>query len=494
MRIHISRPREEMAIAGMITLLLFGTQANGQHRGEWAEYRSSTNTALDFIITDMDNPAKRWVYEPATRAIVYAGSCTATSDRLKVEMAETPGAALFSFTVTNLNVDPKPPSPDRTYDLGSITLDRLPHWDQRTYLTLLISCQAFDDQHRIVAKTSREVAVGIRTDDALVIGYIEPDRIKLPLEPSPGVLAAFHSDGNYSSYWAPVYLSDIVEGDNFLDHLSLEDRHYILNWLFKFAEPKKPRTALVGDTNYLLAAQMADNTWGANEAKILAYATNANYRRNYKMLNHLQVKFLLDRYNAGFDKAGAVVVEHQCQTGITKNPVGLGEFPAQTGPANSENNHTLDFSGRVTSIADVSPNPRGITAFNYLESGFLDPDQRPSPLKLWTDIGCAISFNWDGGTQPSVITTMFPTFLEYQNGVYLPQKEVVQLPEPAAHFVDWPWPFGHLPTGWKSVSHTWVPGGNNGYADKVDPALRWRDDLPPYVQDYITFKKRQGTW
>ena len=330
--------------------------------------------------------------------------------------------------------------------------------------------------------------VGIRTDDELAIGYINPERIHLPADAGRDIVERFRPNGtcqNPADRFFEIYA--ISGGDRkSLDALTLGDRHYLLNWLFKFAQPEGARSALVRSDGQVFATKRGDGTWIANEAYIRNFGTSSDKRSNYKMLNHFQVKFLLAPVNRGFGSVWAV--EQQTQRGMTTNPINFGPstIDSQSGPADSRNG-MLVFPDRVTSIADVSPDPPAVSLFNYIESGYsntaCDRTPPPMPPKLWTDVGCAITFRWDGGTQGSYISTSFPTFLYYRNGVYL--QEGPQLAEPRDYFVTTPpWPFGRSETGMRGCyGQVWLWGGQDGFADRVgSEALLYP---PPFVRDWV---------
>jgi hypothetical protein len=407
-------------------------------------------------VIDHDVPTRE-EYAPLEKKLpAFAGSENSTSDFLKVklefrDLANVP-VRKITWSVKGpgaSNYHPPTPSPTATtWDVGRLKSPA----GKLTFFAVItfVNGSTFP--------TNREIDVGIRTDDIIALGWINPAAIDLPVGAQSELIRIMPANGavtHRSECNGSIFdLSQNLSTPSFLT-LSATDRIYILNWMFKYGANPDPNDVIAGQNFRDDSDRFIDNQKIAN---YLARETN------YKLFNRLQVKFQIDK--SGF-KNTKILNYSPGAIGTTHNPCGtvLGQlslFPGQRGPNNQamRNNKT-----EVSIINEGSPDAGAIRAFNTLMGKDLPASQTPL---FWENIGSAISFKLDHESINALIYVQnYPTYYIYVNGKLLPEKRV-QAPEPSAHFYTNPYPFGTVPCSRLGGGTT--PGGRCGDAESQPDA------------------------
>lgn len=317
------------------------------------------------------------------------------------------------------------------------------------------------------------VEVGIRTDDVIVVGWINPAGVPNP-DPSgvPGfVLNAMPLSGTgVSAFFCNAEVS-VLSQNSLTDAFSSATvntaaRTFILDWMFKFGGNTDPAQAISGGS-FLDATGVA-----ADPAKVSSFTAIST---NYKLVNRFQVKMRITTPPGGnpyFTVQPAVLQGQNMQLiGTTVNPCGaalgfLGFLPGQKGTRNAYQ-IIPPSNDSISKINDGSPDSNAIEAFNTLAGLSV-----ASPV-FWESIGSRITFSATGGTSPLVTVQPYHTYYVYVNG-----KQVSIYPEasdPHNQFQPNPYPFGTVPCPGLGLLPT-VPGGRCGNAVLApDPTAR----IPP---------------
>jgi hypothetical protein len=345
-------------------------------------------------------------------------------------------------------------------------------------LTFTVTAQ-YGNGDGSTSMSSVPVEVGIRTDDVIVVGWINPAGVPSPNSSqaaSFSVLNGMLPGGNASAALCngevgTLSLNGLLDPISGIP-LTNGDRTYILDWLFKFSG--NPDPALIPGGAFLDATGTA-----ADPAKVSNFTATAT---NYKLVNRLQVKMRITTPLGGvpyFTVPPTILQGQGTQLiGTTLNPCGaitgqfLGLFPGQVGYRNGFQLQApsggAQYNSSIYVINDGSPDQNATEAFNTLAGG-----QTTSPA-FWESIGSRITVSVNSGTTPSVIVQPYPTYYVYVNG-----SQKTTYPEassPTGEFVagsggiNGPYPFGivscTLPLGF-------VPGGRCGNATlPPDPTAR----------------------
>jgi hypothetical protein len=413
----------------------------------------------DYI--DQDNPETE-IYIPLLFPLVYGGSEPSTSDNLKLRAAVSPAEAevlRYTWSVTGPGASeytPPPPSADASeWNVGDIK-------SQAGELEFKV---AVDFKGGGRSEEKRKIEVGIRTDDVILIGWIDSDGVPLG-GAAPRVERDLRREGPPvpSALDCNLFIASISHGSTSIEgnNLTLLDREYILNWMFKYAPNPNPFTVIPGG-DFREGDRISYD-------KVSQFADSVTF---YKLWNHFQIKFRAD--GRGFKEA-PTILRAEVRIGHTKNPCGsvagfLGIFPGQAGPANGL--HFSDYH-HASLINDGSPDAGAVSAFNVLMSKELP---QTVPPVFWEDIGSKIEFWFDRGTSPVIVAQPYPTYFEYRNGRLV--NQVQQAPVPRANFRQNAYPFGTVLCWHSKVTLDFTPGGRCGDATlPADPTAR----IPLYVR------------
>jgi hypothetical protein len=343
---------------------------------------------------------------------VFGGSSASTSDKLILHAIPDPnGPPVTSYTwsVTGPGAGLfMPPSNSADWNVGSIG-------PQSGTLSFQVVMLLQSGQQVTLA---RDIPVGIRSDDVVAVGWINPAGVTVsgsgvdndvltffPLNGSAGMSAV-------QKALTLVYLGTIAAGATIRPILPLPltstDKTYILNWQFHFAG------------NFSAPPDMF-----SGESALVGYEGTGT---NYKLFNRLQTKFQSD----GTSFVGGPQVLHQSTfIGITNDPIYGTQQPGRAGP---NNNVYMALSDRAYLINDGTPDRVAVSDFNTLES----------PL-LWSDIGSRIEQGVPYGTDQKITTQVYPTYYIYKNFQRCAGCTVPQAANPSANFSSNPYPPGPAP-------------------------------------------------
>jgi len=439
-------------------------------------------TSISAEVIDQDDPKnKKWGPGPA---VVYGGSIPSTADNLYLTAKVDDGAEVdppvsYAWSVVGRgDYWYTPPGNTSVWDVGDL---------KPTAGPLMFTCKT-TFQSGEIGTADYSIEIGIRSDDAVVVGWIDRNGVMLPVADPltfgkifppdgevgdvPDALAVLLQLSKFERY--PVYSFNLT---GLAPSMTNNDRRYLLNWLFRYANNPDPK--INGAPDFLTDGII-------DYAKVAAF--RAKMAGGYKLFNHFQVKFQVNPnggfYNLFKDGDGAPIpVNGRAETGIgtTIDPVSqFLEFPGQKGP----NDGAIRSSSSVVGhINDGSPDVDGVNGFSELMG---DTRHFPNPV-YWESIGSRITFK-PTSTAPSspVITQKYPTYYLYTNG-NAPTVESIQAAEPKDQFVAWDafasaYPFGNNASSGSGTTWNWystpVPGGRNGDATSA-PGSTSR--IPPYV-------------
>jgi hypothetical protein len=385
------------------------------------------------------------------KVVAYGGSEGGTADDLKLIVAIEPAGLIPTYHTWDLsnpnafeNAPPVAADSD-TYNAGNVAA--IPG---DVLVGVTVGIGGFD------LRATKEIEIGVRTDDIIIVSWIDPAAVPLPPTPPPAVgadIAALFPPtgapvGIGQAEVAGLILGQLAAGDDSpqrasdpagLVPLNASERTYLIEWMFKYGASSDPRLAIPGN-DFRDAGDL-----GTNENEV---ANFLDTETNYKLFNRLQI-----RYRVGTNGFNGMptVLRHSVATGDTVDPLGL--FPyihnGQDGPAMT--NSPFSGANRVSSIVDGSPDSLGIRAMNTLTAvGVANP-------VWWENIGNKMTFRHDGNaagsfTMPDFAFANYPTHNIYVNGTF--DRAIAQWPTPFGHFVTNPYPFG--------------PGGRGG--DGESPA------------------------
>lgn len=248
-----------------------------------------------------------------------------------------------------------------------------------------------------------QIEIGIRSNDVAAIGWINPDGVPLAANKvSPSVLAFYplegmRNAGTVQKYLTLAHLGSIAAGNDnqpipVFDYagnpifvpLTLTDRVYILNWMFKHAanpcsEGRCPPSSFPTASD-LYAFQIAHQT-------------------SYKMFNRFQITY---RVVGGNFKTIPTVEKRAAEIGITVEPIFGDDAPGAAGANNDQFSIVENAITRL--VNDGNPESVAVSAFNTLVP----------PLR-WNNIGSRIELGSLLGTDRRVITQVYPTYFIYDN-------------------------------------------------------------------------------
>lgn len=420
-------------------------------------YPIDARIEAEFI--DHDDPARE-VYGPLAKGKpAYGGTEPSTSDylKLKLVMEDEENATIRSITWSAKGeASPFYRRPDPSPDAFNWDVGRLLTVPGKITFTAHVR---FNNGSTYTAH--REVNVGIRTDDIIIVGWINPSGVPMPgtggvdtyitqIMPPSGSPAELGRPSQCNFFVANLSRNITSRADN--STITPADRNYVLHWMFKYGGNRDPSDVIPGGSFRDASGRYTDRQ------KVSAFLADAT---NYKLFNRLQMKFHLTA--SGF--TNIKIVQHSPGSiGTTKNPCGtlLGidstaYFSGQRGPYNRS---MRIRPTEVSVINEGSPDAAATRAFNTLMGKDLPAGQTPL---FWESIGSAISFKYtpsgDGLVTPHVYVQAYPTYYVYKNG--RPFTTHRQAPSPKDHFYRNPYPFGtkhcNLVTGT-------TPGGRCGDA------------------------------
>jgi hypothetical protein len=436
---------------------------------------------MDVDVINQDNPHNTvgTRIDRETLPIVYGGSQSSTSDKLLISLSGPllPGAISYAWTVTGpASTHYAPPPQSATpigWNVGSI-------YPQAGLLNFSLTITFGGGRY---LRFTRLVEVGIRTDDVIAVGWIDPEGVPDThlLNVRDSILSTLPVDDNVTdTIGCAAFIEDTAAGQTALDDefgpFTADERAYILYWMIYWAANQPahvsyPRTVVPGG-DFLDGLGFA-----ADETKVANFIASGT---SYKLFHRFQVKmrYVLDA-NTGAPTInpatgqptfnGAPIRLHgpgETYAGATIDPCHTGlPLPTQIGPLNGTG--VAVSSDRTSSINDGSPDNVAVAAFNTL----MGKDVAPQSPVFWEDIGSRITFSTQFG--PSAIEVMqpYPTYDIFVNGRYAGTRG--QAPDPRDVFVSNPYPFGTVAC---SSAFGITPGGRCGNAQAApDPTARTPD-------------------
>jgi VCBS repeat-containing protein len=431
---------------------------------------------------DQDDPTNTaWT---AMGDLVYGGNVPSTADNLRVTVAPAPGQPAITNVnwSSNLGAFYGDPGHGTTWNIGDIK-------PQADFMSVT-AVATF--QGGVTETITRQFEVGIRTDDMVVVGWIDPSRITFNLaNVRPGLTTRFPTNGVISATNVPLAGNFIASLTNFEPQdpvvtlpLRPEERAYLVSWFFKFGGNIK------WNNNYTIwfpDTPPADfRTNGIMDyAKLGQYIATST---RFKLLNHFQIRYrlnLTDGTRKHFNGNPVILpmpasnVPPQGYIGTTIDPITHTlQFPGQVGPQNNQrpvlhpdpNQNDYDTASQIN---DGSPDARGINAVNELTG-----DRRnfqAGILRYWENIGSRIQFDPGEVAGGSVWRQPYPTYRIYVNGAYT--ASLAQAASPLDHFYahadgKGSYPFGTDPSTQAGGNPPNVPGGRNGVAITLSGSRR----------------------
>jgi hypothetical protein len=401
-------------------------------------------TSATAEVIDQDVPTNTTWQTLAENSPVYGGSEASTADNLRLTVHPQGTVANVVWSVSGAghgtwNAPPTGPSAT-TWDLGDL-LDPIPG-----KVAFAADVRYVDGTHRCF---NFETEIGVRTDDVIVVGWINPAGVGLPVVASEWLVEVMPPDGAVSSALdCNLYafrLSENHDTGNDGQVLDDKDRNYTLYWMFKYAgnaDPRSPSVVQGGDFRDTSDAHI-------DEAEVASFKAE---KTNYKLFSRLQLKYTTGSLD---------VLKADTGIGETRNPCGpvFGSYPGRfTGQAGHVNGPPVNqFSTRLFLINDGSPDAGAIRAFNTLTGKSVPQGWTPT---FWENIGSKITFERTGGsTAPTLVVQPYPTYYVYQNGRFA--NTFSQAATPKGNFWTNPYPFGTVEC-WGDGGLT--PGGRCGNA------------------------------
>jgi hypothetical protein len=355
--------------------------------------------------------------------------------------------------------------------------------------------------------------VGVRSDDAVVFGWIDGTRVTLPdlsltntgVNPEPYVdkillpggtanaIATLGAiDGAVAVAEAGSLLAQLSECAHtpvnaahdpiFRDIISnpglgIMDRRYALYWMFKHGDNTNPATTL-RNGNFL---NVSGSHINYDRMRRFISGRDAFGSSYYKLFNHLQIKYRIDtRGNFSYHK----VIRRHSNIGFTKDVllhtsalISQGQTGAWNGSslvsAKSPDDRT-NSANHSWNVNEGSPLAVGVKGFNTLSEDIsrLGGSQETNYV-YWEQIGSRIVFSVNNKARPRIIAQPYPTYHVFLNGRRV--NVIPQATSPLGNFVSHPYPFGKAPSAgqWGTVA-----GGRNGDAiSRRHPTAR----IPAYI-------------
>ncbi len=327
------------------------------------------------------------------------------------------GAGAFSYT------PPPPSAAARVWEFGKVN----PYPGiLEIKCVMLVRGKGFRVPGNTIQSGTKRIPIGVTTDDALVIGWINPDGVSLtgegmdehmlryyPLDGSASMSAV--QKGLTGLHLTSLTSSGSVGSDRtihprYVRAMTPAEKRHVLNWMFKFGG------------NFCSKNRCPPTSFGSKEA-IEAFKGQVN---SYKLFNRYQVKYLVEN---GQFKLRPLPLAFDAEIGITKDPLFDLNDPGEGGLANERE---VSLSNKTSLINDGTPAGHAVSAFDALMY----------PLK-WNHIGSRIEFGISYGALKRVYNQVYPTYYLFDNRVLTGTRH--QAPEPVGNFNTNPYPPGPAP-------------------------------------------------
>ena len=427
---------------------------------------------VEVKVTDRDDSRKRWAdaKNHSSSKPIYAGE--STGDMVSWKLAGTDSWTNVTFIWTaegpgGETVTGPTGAGKNEWTINDADEDTATDWLKWKPGTWKVKVQIGATQAEF------EQIVGVRTDDVVVVGWIDPQQVSLN---TSGVQSALTQvlpvgglsaeDGDNAKLKAGILLKHIAEqgvaspfqvdepwyappmiiGVDFRA-FSAADKTYALNWMFKYAGNPAPPDDFTDNEGYFSQAEVDD--FVATKHKTL-----------YKLFNHYQARYLVGT-DQKFKSGTLVHLKHKALIGNTKDPARIydtwgffdwlgrclenypdnGIFPGMPREHNSNNPVVTDTTSKMCN--EGTPDQKALDAFKNLtghDQGYIwssitffsdlqHYSETTSPLTSQTLTRNPKPTNFHQG---GINTQVYPTYWIYING----EKKGVQnqAPNPSALF------------------------------------------------------------
>ncbi len=454
--------------------------------GDGRYFIKTVGVSVEMRITDRDDPKKKWADNVIKTAPVYSGKSTGDMVSWKLVGTDALGDATFSWSAegpfrwtaggpeTKNGPSGAGKNEWKIADGDEDTANDWLMWKPGKYT---IKCVIDFGGGSAVVEFQQKV--GVRTDDVVVVGWIDPAQVTLNPSGVQGALTLVLPSGGlaYASSMAKqqaglLFKHIAEEGVSASFELvplafrvrianvsftafSPADKIYTLNWMFKFAGNSPPPPS-----------SFADIATGYFDQQKLDDFANQNDSTGFKLLNHYQAKYRVDEYGKFIIEPGKTrlgELKSRASIGNTKDPSHLydtlwdipgllsflnyppgGVFPGVASDRNTQ--FSIVDDGRTTTrlLNEGRPDQNALDAFFKLtgqEQGW-----------IWSSIGffsdlqiCSDTMSPTTGNSltraprpqefsgPRINTQVYPTFWIYINGKITPPAQN-QAPSPLALF------------------------------------------------------------
>jgi hypothetical protein len=427
---------------------------------------------VEMRITDRDDPKKKWTDNVVKTAPVYSGKSTGDMVSWKLGGTDSWTNATFSWSAEGPETKTGPSGTGKNeWKIADGDEDTAKDWIDWKPGKYKIECAISFGGGSSTAEFEQEV--GVRTDDVVAVGWIDPQQVPLNssgvqsalLEVLPvGGLSA--EDGDNAKLKAGILLKHIAEegvaspfqvdepwyappimiGVDFTA-FSAADKAYALNWMFKYAGNPAPPNDFTDNEGYFSQAELEE--FAAKKDKKL-----------YKLLNHYQAKYLVGA-DEKFKSGTLVHLKHKAFIGNTKDPARIydtwglfdwlgrwlenypnnGIFPGMPREHNSDNPVVTDTTSKLCN--EGTPDQKALDAFKNLTGH--DQGYIWSSITFFSDLqhysettSSSTSQSLTRNPKPTEFyqgrmnTQVYPTYWIYING----EKKGVQnqAPSPSALF------------------------------------------------------------
>ena len=423
---------------------------------------------VEVKVTDRDDPKKRWAdaKNHSSSKPIYAGKSTGDMASWKLAGTDSWTNVTFIWTAEGPGgetVTGPMGAGKNEWTINDADEDTATDWLKWKPGTWKIKVQIGATQAEF------EQIVGVRTDDVVVVGWIDPQQVSLnssgvqggltEVLPSGGLSA---SHGDNAKLKAALLLKHIAEsgvGSAFqvdvgplmigvdFSAFSAADKTYALNWMFKYAGNPAPPDDFTDSEGYFSQAEVED--FAARNDKTL-----------YKLLNHYQARYLVGT-DQKFKSGTLVHLKHKALIGNTKDPTRIydtwgvfdwlgrwwedypnnGIFNGMPREHNSDNAIVTDTTSKLCN--EGTPDQKALDAFKNLtghDQGYIwssitffsdlqHYSETTSPLTSQSLTRNPKPTNYHQG---GINTQVYPTYWIYING----EKKGVQnqAPNPSALF------------------------------------------------------------
>ncbi len=417
---------------------------------------------VEMRITDRDDPKKKWTDNVVKTAPVYSGKTTGDMVSWKLGGTDSWTNATFSWSAEGPETKTGPSGTGKNeWKIADGDEDAANDWIKWKPGKYKIKC-AISFAGGGSSNVEFKQEVGVRTDDVVVVGWIDPAQVTLNTSgvqsaltqvfPSGGLAASDASmakqqagfllkhiseDGVSAGFeLVPLYLRFAVTNVSF-NAFSAADKAYALNWMFKYAGNSPPQNSFT--TNGHFDQQLLDDFVDGHDST------------DFKLMNHYQAKYRVNENGKFIIEPGKTrvgEVKSKALIGNTKDPSRLydvvdslpdavlrflgyppkGVFQGQ--PSDKNTQFTIVDTGRTTTrlLNEGRPDQKALDAFFKLtgqDQGYIwssitfFPDLQYYSETISPSTGQSLTRDPKPSefSQGRINTQVYPTYWFYINGV-----------------------------------------------------------------------------